>query len=415
MSMDARMIRHAFATVVVWTLFLNLTSAASLRGTNFLVTAPDPQLAQEVLDSAEAFRRELAIEWLGHELPAWSQPCPITVRLGGGAGGQTSFAFHRGVPFNWTMEIFGPRDRVLDSVLPHEILHTIFATHYGRPLPRWADEGACTTVEHDSEKNKNTELLYRFLKSDRGIAFNRMFAMKEYPEDILPLYAQGYSLTRFLIAQGGKRKFVKFVGDGMRTENWTATTRKHYGHESLSSLQVSWLDWVRAGSNEEMIGHEGQTQLASAEQPAERPPVNHQSSAAVVRGQSPSPMAPPRGASANDVAMSETARSQQADLAARPSPLTGPLMPAGQSQDITPSQPGVSGGFYSRGGHLASNGGSNSGDTRGAALPDQHRMASRGDSTVSVQPRNGGEDRANPRRPNGSPTFYLPGGTSLYR
>ena len=41
MSMDARMIRHAFATVVVWTLFLNLTSAASLRGTNFLVTAPD--------------------------------------------------------------------------------------------------------------------------------------------------------------------------------------------------------------------------------------------------------------------------------------------------------------------------------------------------------------------------------------
>ena len=37
--------------------------------------------------------------------------------------------------------------RILDSVLPHEITHTIFATHFGQPLPRWADEGACTTVD----------------------------------------------------------------------------------------------------------------------------------------------------------------------------------------------------------------------------------------------------------------------------
>jgi hypothetical protein len=145
------------------------------------------------------------------------------------------------------MNIQGPQDRLLDSVLPHEITHMIFATHFGRPLPRWADEGACTTVEHDSEKMKQQQLLVTFLTTDRGIAFNEMFAMMDYPEDMLPLYSQGFSLARFLIAQGGKRKFVQYIGDGMNQRNWTAATRQHYGFESLSELQLTWLDWVRKG------------------------------------------------------------------------------------------------------------------------------------------------------------------------
>jgi len=75
-----------------------------------------------------------------------------------------------------------------------------------------------------------------------------MFAMKEYPRDILPLYSQGYSLARFLIQQGGKQKFVQYIGEGMQTNNWTAATQKFYGFSSLSQLQVTWLEWVRQGS-----------------------------------------------------------------------------------------------------------------------------------------------------------------------
>jgi len=192
----------------------------------------------------------LAIEWVGHELPAWEDKCPITCHVGSrlGAGGATSFMFRQGRPFGWTMSIQGSRERILDSVLPHEITHTIFATHFGRPLPRWADEGACTVVEHVSERQKQHNMLYEFLTTHRGIAFNEMFAMKEYPHDVLPLYAQGYSLTRFLIAQGGKQKFLAYVGDGMRWKNWTKATSTHYGYGSLSELQVRWLDWVRRGS-----------------------------------------------------------------------------------------------------------------------------------------------------------------------
>ncbi len=253
--------------------FANFAVAASHRTENFIVTAATKELAAEIANAAERYRVELAVEWLGKELPRWSDPCPIRAKVGPqlGAGGATSFLFetyehqyarpvsHRtgdglfqskpvGRPFGWEMTIQGTRQRVLDSVLPHEVTHTIFATHFGRPLPRWADEGACTTVEHVSEKAKQHRMLYEFLTSDRGIAFNRMFSMTEYPADILPLYSQGFSLARFLIAQGGKQKFVKYIEDGLNSNDWTQSTQRHYGFASLSELQVTWLDWVRAGS-----------------------------------------------------------------------------------------------------------------------------------------------------------------------
>jgi len=252
--MEARLLRAALLVAVVMSLGAS-RPYYSVRSPHFIVSAPTKQLAEEICQAAEQFRRDLAIEWLGHELPPWQMPCPIKADVSPnlGAGGATSFVFRGGAPSDWTMNIQGSRERVLDSVLPHEITHTIFATHFGRPLPRWADEGACTTVEHASEKAKQDNFLIQFLTPDaggktRGIPFNRMFQMKDYPPDILPLYSQGYSLARFFIEQGGKPKFVQYVGEGMRTSDWPTTTQKFYGFSSLSDLQLTWVEWVRRGS-----------------------------------------------------------------------------------------------------------------------------------------------------------------------
>ncbi len=249
---------HTFAVIATVSCIAANTShggiisgpGGSCRSQHFVVQAPTTEFARQVCAEAERFRRELAIEWLGQELPPWQDPCPIRVTVGRnlGAGGATSFTFINGQPRGWEMDIQGSHQRVLDSVLPHEITHTVMATHFGRPLPRWADEGAATSVEHTSERTKQDRMLIEFLTTNRGIAFNQMFAMKEYPHDILPLYSQGYSLARFLIARGGKRKFVDYVGDGMHWNNWTAATQKHYNMRSLSELQVTWLSWVRQGS-----------------------------------------------------------------------------------------------------------------------------------------------------------------------
>ncbi len=227
---------------------------------NFTVSAPDSRLARQVGELAEQYRKDLAIHWLGHELPQWPQRCPITVAIQPHAGGETSFVFTpdatgRSAPSQWRMHIYGSPERILDSVLPHEVTHTIFATHFGRPLPRWADEGASTTVEHESEKQKNHRMLIEFLKTKRGIPFNHMFAMKQYPSDILPLYAQGHSLVKFLLLHKGPRHFVKYLGDGMQRESsrnisgtWDAVTEEYYGYKNLSELQLAWIKWVGEGS-----------------------------------------------------------------------------------------------------------------------------------------------------------------------
>ncbi len=242
--MDARLFRPA---LVAATLLVSM--GASYRTQNFVVHTADARQAAAFGQAAEQYRKDLAVSWLGEALPNWSQPCPITVTVGPqlGAGGATTFVFQNGEVFGWRMTIQGSYERVLDSVLPHEITHMIFATHFRRPLPRWADEGGATTVEHSSEKAKHKQMLLQFLRSNRGIAFNQMFAMTEYPADIMPLYAQGYSLAELLIARGGRRKYVDFLADGMDDNRWSAALKKHYGIEDLGTLQNTWLAWVRDG------------------------------------------------------------------------------------------------------------------------------------------------------------------------
>jgi len=227
-----------------------LVSAVQVKTDNFIIIADDPVFAQQVAQWAEYYRKQLAIEWLGKEMPNWGNPAPITVQVGGGAGGATTFVFDRGEVFGWRMSIQGSRGRILDSVLPHEITHMIYASHFRQPLPRWADEGGATSVEHCSEKNKHRNMLNQFLRTGRGIAFSQMFAMTEYPKDIMPLYAQGYSLAEFLIQNGGRRKYIEFLGDGMETGgDWEGAIQRHYGVKNLGVLQNMWLGWVRGGQD----------------------------------------------------------------------------------------------------------------------------------------------------------------------
>jgi len=319
-----------------------LSLGASHRTRNFIIQAPTARLAREIGEAAEQYRRELATEWLGEPMPDWSRPCTLTARVSPqlGAGGATSFVFDRGEVFGWRMNIQGSRERILDSVLPHEVMHTVFASRFRQPLPRWADEGACTTVEAPGERRKQQRMLVTFLKTGRGIPFDRMFAMKDYPRDVLPLYSQGHSLASYLLAQGGRAKFLDFLEEGMEGENWPAVVNKHYGYRDLYHLQNAWLEWVKGGSPP--LERPATTAVAAAESGKSVRPVGTPATFAggqqpeppsSVRGQSPEP-APPRDAVAREEGLVpvgpptrvETGPSEAA-LAAAPS--AGGWKPAG--------------------------------------------------------------------------------------
>lgn len=236
---------------------------------NFVVVAPDPTLARLIAEKAEKVRRDLAMTWLGRELSTWSSPCPIEVELSSSAGGMTRFSFNsssddnKATPGSWNCKMYGTPEVILNSVIPHEVLHMVLATHFGRPLPRWADEGMASFTEQTSETERIQRLLLEHLTTDKGIPFNQMVAMMDYPADMLPLYTQGYSVTRYLIEEKGEHAFVVFLADVLDErsyhpetnssltyppELWNKALKDHYDYEGLSDLQVKWLAWVKQGS-----------------------------------------------------------------------------------------------------------------------------------------------------------------------
>ena len=113
--MEARRARVLFALLLAPAL---MGATYQSKGRNFTVTAPTPEIARQVGETAEIYRKQLAMEWLGYELPRWSAPCPVRVNVGQiGAGGQTTFSFFPNSQgsaevCNWDMQIQGSLERI---------------------------------------------------------------------------------------------------------------------------------------------------------------------------------------------------------------------------------------------------------------------------------------------------------------
>jgi hypothetical protein len=220
------------------------------RTKNFRVEAPTRRLAERMAQWAEHHRRTIARRWLGKEMPAWGEPCPLKVTVtNNGSGGATTFEFDNGSVRRITMEIEGTVERLIASVLPHEVTHTVLAYHFRRPVPRWADEGGSVLSEDDQERRRHDRLVRQVLNTPgRMIPLRRLFALTEYPRDVMVLFAEGYSVTRFLVEAKGRPTFLAFVEDA-KSKGWDEAARAHYGHASVEKLEEAWLKDVRGRSN----------------------------------------------------------------------------------------------------------------------------------------------------------------------
>ncbi len=222
-----------------------LLGGASHRTTNFVVEAPTVEVARTVAEHAESYRASIARRWLGRELPPWSTPCPIRVKLTQGeAGGLTSFGFSRGRVSEQDMTVEGRLDRILASALPHEITHTIFAAYFGGPMPRWADEGASLLSEDLRERQRHDQITINLLARGGELPLARLFRMEEYPKLQRPdgLLRPGLLGLAVPHRDGGPPRFLKFVRDGSQS-GWDAATRNHYGLADVRELDRAWRSW----------------------------------------------------------------------------------------------------------------------------------------------------------------------------
>lgn len=232
--------------LTLWLVVAALSSmGAEFRTANFVVSAANAEIAQNVGQWAEHYRREKAILWLGKEMPTWPQPCPLRVTVSmDGPSGATEFTFGAGGVTSQRMQIQGPLERLIHSVLPHEITHTVFAYHFKSPVPRWADEGGSVLSEDDLERDRHDKLVRSILNHGQQIPLRSLLQLREYPPQVMCLYAEGYSISDYLVKQSNRQHFLNFVGAGMQY-GWDAAAKSYFNHANVDELEKAWLKNLR--------------------------------------------------------------------------------------------------------------------------------------------------------------------------
>jgi hypothetical protein len=108
------------------------------------------------------------------------------------------------------------------------------------------------------------------------------------------LYAQGYSVSDYLVKRAGRPTFLRFVGMGMQGQ-WDAAAQACYGHRNVEELEEAWLKYLRDTKNQpaaEFAQNKQNPQGTTTSRVVVRltaPPAQPLDPAPIVRGQAPSP------------------------------------------------------------------------------------------------------------------------------
>lgn len=135
--------------------------------------------------------------------------------------GQTSFSFKRSSVDCEKLEIRAPSsDRAL-RVLRHELTHYVLAHHFGRPVPRWFDEGYASLQEGASARRISLDGAC----GAQYFGLNAILEAREYDayptESTDDFYFHATLLTEFLLSRFGlsqeeppERAAIEFVRKG---------------------------------------------------------------------------------------------------------------------------------------------------------------------------------------------------------
>ncbi len=221
--------------------------AALAHSDNFLVVAPDRVTAETVLAAAEQYRRELAIEWLGEELPPSVGMTVIHVQ----------FADHADRGLAWPIDtpgrtlhklwVVGPREKVVGATLRHEMTHVVLATQFPGKLPAWADEGAASIQDDPQRQAICAHVLKWYANTGNWPRLEAILAKTHLPAGDQAAYAVAASITQYLLERGSKARFLRFAMDG-KAEGYAKALGRHYGIDGIEALEAGWQEWVRQGA-----------------------------------------------------------------------------------------------------------------------------------------------------------------------
>jgi len=90
---------------------------------------------------------------------------------------------------------------------------------------------------------------------------------------VMCLYAQGFSMSDYLVKRSDRRTFLSFVGQGMQS-GWDTAAQSFYGHRTVEELEEAWLKHLRDTRHQPdtLLAKDQEQDTGNADRPQHRAP-----------------------------------------------------------------------------------------------------------------------------------------------
>jgi hypothetical protein len=209
------------------------------------------EFAEKMARIAESTRTTLLQRWFGEEDTRWPQRCEVVLyedpRAFSAATGAppqapalTRIDAEGGRVLGRHIYLHSATAEMLRCILPHEVTHSVIADHFGRRIPRWADEGMAVLTEPRDRITGHLRLLPRWRDEGLVVSPRQLFDMGDYPPPHAwgSFYAQSVSLVQFLSQEKGPQTFAHFLRDGLK-DGYAPALERYYGWD-FGELDRRW-------------------------------------------------------------------------------------------------------------------------------------------------------------------------------
>jgi hypothetical protein len=209
---------------------------------NGVVYAPNEALAQAVLHKAGEYRRDVALEWLGEELPPSVGRMRIHVHLSDADRGQTWANDSPGRKYH-TLWLHGSEETVTGGLLKHEVTHAVLATQFPEGLPPLIDEGIASTADDPARKAIRSRILDWYTRTGNWPRLERLLESRLIAAEDQQSYAIASSVVEYLLTRGDKATLLRFARSG-KANGWDQALRMHYHIGGVAQLESQWQAWA---------------------------------------------------------------------------------------------------------------------------------------------------------------------------
>ncbi|MFW6124890.1 MAG: hypothetical protein ACOC46_01970, partial [Pirellulales bacterium] len=194
-------------------------AAGFSRSDNFVVMAAEKSLADEALAQAEKYRREIARQWLGAELPPSVGQTVLHVEITDEGDSAHTWVIDDPRRQYHRVWVNGSRRQVLGSTLRHEISHVVMATRFPQGLPLWINEGIASLNDDAERVATRRRIIGWYAQTDNWPPLARILNAEAMRAHDRETYSVAASLTEYLLSLDDRATLVAFAATAAQ-RNW---------------------------------------------------------------------------------------------------------------------------------------------------------------------------------------------------